>query len=76
MKVTVLVNEAGKVVAAHVPSAVSDESALDQAPMLGFVTSDGEEVAELELRGEEVPSEPEPEFLEILQRHKDGSSLH
>jgi hypothetical protein len=75
MKIAVVLNEAGKVVAAHIPSGIFDESAGDQPPTFGFVPADGEEVAELDLPDEEVPSDPELEFLEILQRHKDGSRL-
>jgi hypothetical protein len=72
VKVTVVVNEAGKVVAAHVPFAITDTSAADEGPTLGFVASEGEEVVELDLSDEEVPRDPEPEFLEFLQRRKDG----
>ena len=75
MKVTVVLNEAGKVVAAHIQAAASDASAGDHTPNLGFVTSQGEEVAELDLPDEEVPSDLQPEFLETLQRHKEGSRL-
>jgi hypothetical protein len=66
MRVTVVLNEAGEVVAAHVPAAGPDESAGDQPPTFGFVPSDGEEVAELDLQDLDVPSDPE-RLLELLQ---------
>jgi hypothetical protein len=74
VKVTVVVDEAGKVVAAHIPTAPPDDYEGDEPPMIEFVPSEGEEVVELDIPDEDVASDPEPEVLEILQRHKDRSS--
>lgn len=74
MKVMVVVDEAGKVVAAHIPTAPADEyEGEEPPPVVEFVPSEGEEVLELELPDEDVAGEQGPEFLEVLQRHKDRS---
>lgn len=74
MKVTVVVDEAGKVVAAHIPTAPADDYKADELPMSEFVPSEGEEIVELDLPDEDIASDAEAtELLEILQRHKDRS---
>ena len=67
MKVTVVVDESGKVVAAHIPTAPTDDYEGDELPM-------SEEIVELDLPDEDIASDAEAtELLEILQRHKDRS---
>jgi hypothetical protein len=74
VKVTVVVDKAGKVVAAHIPSAPPDDyEGGDEPPVIEFVPSEGEEVLDLDLPDEDIPSEAGPELLETLQRHKDRS---
>ena len=74
MKVTVVVDESGKVVAAHIPTAPTDDYKADELPMSEFVPSEDEEIVELDLPDEDIASDAEAtELLEILQRHKDRS---
>ena len=74
MKVTVVVDEAGKVVAAHISTAPPDDYGGDEQPISEFVPSEGEEIVELDLPDEDLASDAEAtELLEILQRHKDRS---
>jgi hypothetical protein len=76
VKVTVVVNEAGEVIAAHVPVASErgPDSYRDDAPTTGFMPSEGQEVLDLDLPEEDAPGEPPADFLETLQRHKDRGS--
>ena len=78
MKITVVVNEAGQVIAAHVPvssKGPSDSYAEEEEGRItGFVPSEGQDVLDLELPDEDVPSEPRPDFLNILQMYKDRGS--
>jgi len=77
LKVTVVVNEAGQVMAAHVPvssEGPSDSYAEEEGRITGFVPSEGQEVLELDIPDEDVPSEPRPEFLNTLQMYKDRGS--
>jgi hypothetical protein len=73
VKVTVVVDEAGKVVAAHIPTAPPDDYEGDEPPMIEFVPSEGEEVVELDIPDEDVASDPEPEVLEISSDTKTGA---
>ena len=74
MKVTVVVDEAGKVVAAHIPTAPPDDYEGDELLMSEFVPSEGEEIVELDLPDEEIAGDAEAtQLLQILQRHKDRS---
>jgi hypothetical protein len=72
MKVTVVVDEAGKVVAAHIPTAPPEDYKGDELPMSEFVPSEGDEIVELDVPDEDIATDAEAtELLEILQRHKD-----
>jgi hypothetical protein len=73
MKITVVVDEAGKVIAAHVPLDPEGHSDLDQAdaPMAELVPSQGQKVLDLDLSDDDVPNVPPSDFLEQLQRRKD-----
>ena len=74
-KVTVLVDEAGKIIASYVPPERRSVSfTADEPPSAGLLPSEDEEVLELELADEEIPSEPGTDFLETLQRHKDSAA--
>jgi hypothetical protein len=74
-KVTVLVNDAGEVIASYIPPERRTVSfTADEPPSAGLLASEGQEVLDLDLPDEEVPSEPGPDFLETLQRHKDRGS--
>jgi hypothetical protein len=78
VKVTVVVNRAGDVIAAHVPSA--SESGPDSAQedsaatRIEFTPSEDQEVLYLDVPEEDVPLQPRSDLLETLQRHKDRSS--
>jgi hypothetical protein len=80
VKVTIVVNEAGKVIAAHVPMAPETPPDSAQAEVDTTRTeirpSEGQEVLQLEIPDEDVRSAPQPDFLDTLQRHKDGGSPH
>ena len=70
--VSILVDEAGKVIASYIPpERRATPFTADEAPSSGLLASEGQEVIDLELPDDEVPSEPGPDFLETLQRHKD-----
>lgn len=69
-KITVLVNKENKIVAARVPSGSDSKYADGEPPMTRFAPSEGEEVLDLDLPDEDVPSEPGPDFLETLQRFR------
>ena len=74
MKVTVVVNEAGQVIAAHVPvssEGPSDSYAEEEGRMTGFVPSEGQRVLDVDVPDDDVPSEPRPDFLNTLQVYKD-----
>jgi hypothetical protein len=71
VKVMVVVDQAGTVVAAHVPTAPSEPYEGMEAPIAEFVPSEGEEVIELELPDDALAGEPGPEILEVLQQQKD-----
>lgn len=74
-KVTVLVNEAGEIIASYIPPERRPVSfTADEPPSGGLFASEGQEVLDLELPDEEVPFEPGPDFLETLQRFKDRGS--
>jgi hypothetical protein len=74
-KVTVLVDEGGKVIASYIPpDRRSVPFTADEPPSAGLLASDGQEVLDLELPDEDVPSEPGADFLETLQRLKDERS--
>jgi hypothetical protein len=74
-KVTVLVDEAGKIIASYIPPERRSVSfTADEPPSAGLLASEGQEVIDLELTDEEVPSEPGTDFLEKLQRHKDRAA--
>jgi hypothetical protein len=73
VRATVVVDEAGKVVAAHIPTAPGDEYEGDEPAMFEFVPSEGEEVVEVDVPDEHVSSDLGPEFLDVLQQHKDRS---
>ena len=76
MKITVVVNEVGQVIAAHVPVSSErpyDSDAEDEGRITGFVPSEGQEVLDLEVPDDDVPSEPRPDFLNTLQTYKDRS---
>jgi len=73
--VKVVVDEAGKVVASYIPPERRRVPfTADEPPSAGLLASEGQEVIDLELPDEEVPSEPGPDFLETLQRHRDQMS--
>ena len=78
MKVTIVINGAGKVIAAHVPIAPETPPDFAQAEVETIKAeirpSEGQEVLQLEIPDEHVPLRPEPDFLDTLQRHKDGGS--
>jgi hypothetical protein len=66
MKITVVVNEAGDIVAAHIPSGRSP------APtMAGFLPSEGHTVLDLDIPDDAVPTEQGPDFLENLKPYKE-----
>lgn len=66
MKITVVVNAAGDVVAAHVPSG------RPPAPTLaGFLPSEGQEAVDLDIPDDAVPAEPGPDFLETLRSYRE-----
>jgi hypothetical protein len=74
-KVTVLVDNAGKIIASYVPpERHSVPFTADEPPSGGLLASEGQEVLDLELPDDEVPAEPGADFLETLQRHKDRDS--
>jgi hypothetical protein len=74
-KVTVLVDEAGKVIASYIPPERRSISfTADEPPSGGMLPSEGQEVLELEVADDEIPAEPGPDFLETLQRHKDSAA--
>jgi hypothetical protein len=74
MKVTVVVDESGRVIAAHVPvapeGAPGDEGA---TAMASLVAPEGHELMVLDVPGEDAPGEPPPDLLDRLQRHKDAA---
>jgi hypothetical protein len=73
-KVTVLVDESGQVIASYIPPERRSVSYTDdEPPSAGLLPAEGQEVLDLELADEEVPSEPGDDFLEKLQRHKDSA---
>jgi hypothetical protein len=76
VKITVVLNEAGKVIAAHVPVAGErgpESSPMERdAPMTAFVPSAGQEVVEMDLAEGDVPFVPREDFLEDLQRRRDA----
>ena len=77
MKLTVVVNELGQVIAAHIPVSAegpSDSYAEEAGRMTGFVPTDGQRVLELNVADEDVPSEPAPDFFNTLQGYKDRGS--
>ena len=76
MKVTVLIDASGKVIAAHVPVASErgPNSYGEDTLMTGFMPSEGQEVLELDLPDEDVPGEPPHDLLEKLQVYKDRNS--
>jgi hypothetical protein len=77
VKITVVVNEVGQVIAAHVPvssAGPSDSYADEEGRMTGFVPSEGQQVLELDIPDEDAPSEPQADFLNTLQRYKDRGS--
>jgi hypothetical protein len=67
MKITTLVNEAGNVIAALLPSA-DPQYGDEPAGFVGITPSAGQTLREVDLPEDQVPSEPGPEFLETLQR--------
>jgi hypothetical protein len=73
MKVTVVVNKAGKVIAAYVP--VASESGpgshTEGGARVEFAPSEDQELMDLDLPDEDIPSVPPPDFIEVLQRQKD-----
>jgi len=74
MRVTVVVDEAGKVVAAEVPSALPDDYEGDEPPVIEFVPSEGEEIVELDVPDDDIAGDAEAtEIIEILLRHRDRS---
>jgi hypothetical protein len=77
VKLTVVVNELGRVIAAHVPVSSEGRSgsvAEEEARMTGFVPTEGQRVLDLDVPDDDVPSEPAPDFLNTLQRYKDRGS--
>jgi hypothetical protein len=74
VKATVVVDGAGKIVAAHIPSAAPDYEGDEVQPVAEFLPSEGEEIVELDLPDSDIASDAEAaEVLEMLQRHKDQS---
>lgn len=73
MKITVVVDEAGKVIAAHVPldPERSSDSAHEDAPIAELLPSPGQKVLDLDLAEDDVPNVPPPDFLAQLQHRKD-----
>ena len=75
MKLTVVVNELGQVIAAHVPvSPESRSESYEEGRMTGFVPMEGQRVMDLEVSDDDVPSEPRSDFLNTLQTYKDRAS--
>jgi hypothetical protein len=77
MRITVVVNSDGQVVAAHGPATSQgppDSYAEEEARFTGFVPTEGQSVMELELPDDDVPSEPRPDFLDTLQLCKDRTT--
>ena len=75
MNVTVVVNELGQVIAAHVPaSEEGDPGSGEEGRMTGFVPMEGQRVIDLDVSEDDVPSEPRSDFLNTLQTYKDRSS--
>ena len=77
MKVTVVVNAAGQVIAALTPvssEGPSESHADEEGAITGFIPSEGQEVLDLDLPDEDVPTEPGPDFLNTLQMYKDRGS--
>jgi hypothetical protein len=71
MKVTVIVNKAGKVIAAYIP--VDGESGPESGAgvRVGFMPKEDQEVMDLDVPDEEVPRVPSDDLMEMLQRRKD-----
>jgi hypothetical protein len=76
VRVTVVVNAAGQVIAALIPvsSQGSESHADEEGGITGFVPSEGQDVVDLDLPDEDVPTEPGPDFLNTLQMYKDRGS--
>jgi hypothetical protein len=74
-KITVLIDEGGGIVASYIPpERPADASTGDEPPFGGLFASEGQQVLDLELPDEEVPTEPGPNFHETLQRYRDRGS--
>lgn len=74
-KVSVLVDEDGKVVASYIPPEHRSPSyTAEDASSAGLFASAGRELLELELPDDEAPTEPGPDFLDKLQQQKDRDS--
>lgn len=70
MKVTVVLDAAGKVIAAHVPVAAESgpDSQVENQVTTGFMASEGQKVQDLDVPDVDVPGGPPDDFLEFLQR--------
>ena len=73
MKVTVVVDEAGKVIAAHVPIDPEQGRDSEGSGNIGFLPVEGQEVLDLDVPEDHVPGEPPSDFLDTLQKHKDAA---
>ena len=70
--VTVLIEKTGKIIAAYFPPEGPQVSYTPEDPSsVGLLAGEGQEVADLEVPDEDFPAESGPDFLEMLQRHKD-----
>ena len=73
MKISVAVNESGKIVAALIPPRYPLASDGD-TPVVGLEPSVGETLVDLDFPDDDVPDEPKSDFLLTLQQQKDRSS--
>ena len=75
MKVTVLIDKGGRVIAAHVPISpeASPEDARDGGARVRMSAPDEHRVMILDVPDEDAPGQPPPDLLDRLQRHKDAA---
>jgi hypothetical protein len=74
MKVTVVVDESGKVIGAHVPVAPEGPKESEGAgATVSLLPREGHTIIALDVPDEDAPAQPPHDLLERLQRHKDAA---
>jgi len=74
MKVTVVVDESGKVIAAHVPVAPEGPQEAEGArATVSLTPPEGHTIMALDVPDEDAPAQPPHDLLDRLQRHKDAA---